>query len=159
MVRKAKFGDIPRLAELLEQGARRSKYSDRCSFDMKETKSLLVNAIQRHGLASAGGSCVFVSEHAGAVDGVIVGVLDRVYHIFDKLSAGDLAFYVTPGGSPRSAGALIDAYFEWADGIDAVIETLLGATDIVQDYEIAAALYQRKGMVQTGVIYERRLDI
>ena len=158
MVRNAKFGDIPRLTELLEQGHRRSKYRDRASVDIKETKLLLVQAIQRHGLTTAGGSCVFVSEHDGAVDGFIAGLLDRVYHIGNKLSASDFFFYVAPGGSPTSAGSLADAYIDWALGIEAVIVIQLAATDIIQNYERAAALYRRKGFIQTGVIYERRTD-
>ena len=126
---------------------------------MKVAKSLLVNSIQRHGAVGVGGTCVFVSENDGAIDGVIVGVLDRVYHVFDKLSATDLAFYVAPGGSPSSAGALFDAFFEWAEGIEGVIEVQIGATDMIQDYERTAALYRRKGFTQTGVIYERRTDL
>ena len=157
-VRPAKFGDINRLAELLEQGYQRSKYRDRGSIIIKETKALLVNAIQRHGLKSAGGSCVFVSEHDGLVDGFIAGLLDRVYHIGDKLSATDFFFYVAPDGSPTSAGGLIDAFIDWALDIETVAEIRLAATDIIQDYERTAALYRRKGFTQTGVIYERRTD-
>ncbi len=158
MIRQAKFGDIPRLTELLEQGHQRSKYRDRGSINIKEAKSLLVNAIQRHGLTSAGGSCVFVSEHQGVVDGFIAGLLDRVYQIGDKLSATDIFFYVAPDGSPASASGLADAFIEWALNIEAVIVMQLSATNIIQDYERAAALYRRKGFTQTGVIYERRTD-
>ena len=147
------------MAELLEQGHRRSKYRDRGSVNTKEAKSLLVNAIQRHGLPSVGGACVFVSEHEGVVDGFITGLLERVYHIGDKLSATDFYFYVAPEGSPTSAGSLADAFIEWALGIEAVIVMQLSATDIIQDYERAAALYRRKGFTQTGVIYERRTDL
>ena len=118
MARTAKFGDIPRIAELLEQGAQRSKYRGRASFDVTVAKALLVNAIQRHGAVGVGGTCVFVTEHDGMIDGVIVGVLDRVYHVFDKLSAADLVFYVAPDGSAKSWGRLIDAFNEWVDGID-----------------------------------------
>lgn len=157
-VRPARFGDIPILTELLEQAYRRSKYRDRTPVSIKEAKALLVQAIQRHGLAAAGGACVFVSEHDGAVDGFISGLLDRVYHIGEKLSATDFFFYVAPDGSPASAGGLIDAFVDWALGIEAVIEIRLGATDIIQDYERTAALYRRKGFIQTGVIYERRTD-
>ena len=159
MVREAKFGDIPRLAELLEQGYQRSKYRDRSSVSAKESKALLVNAIQRHGLTSAGGACVFVSEHEGAVDGFIAGLFDRVYHIGDRLSASDIFFYVAPDGSPTSAGHLADAFIEWALDNEKVITMLLSATDIIQDYERVAALFRRKGFTQTGVIYERRTDL
>jgi hypothetical protein len=159
VVRNAKFGDIPRLTELLEQGHRRSKYRDRGTICTKEAKSLLVNAIQRHGLKSAGGSCVFVSEYEGVVDGFIAGLLERIYHIGDKLSAADFYFYVAPDGSPASAGDLADAFIDWALGIETVIVMQLSATDIIQDYERTAALYRRKGFTQTGVIYERRTDL
>ena len=158
MIRAAKFGDIPRLAELLEQAHQRSKYRDRTTVNVKEIKSLMVNAIQRHGLVSVGGACVFVSAYDGQADGFIGGMLDRVYHIGDKLSASDFFFYVAPDGSPESAGGLADAYIEWAQGIKDVIVIQLAATDVIQDYERTAALYRRKGFTQTGVIYERRTD-
>ena len=156
--RPAKYSDIPRLTELLEQAHRRSKYRDRMSVSVKEIKALVIQAIQRHGLASAGGACVFVSEHEGAVDGFIAGLLERVYHIGEKLSATDFFFYVAPDGSPASAGGLLDAFIDWALGVDEMIEMRLGATDAIQDYERTAALYRRKGFTQTGVIYERRTD-
>ena len=143
----------------MEQGYQRSKYRDRGSVSTKEIKSLLVNAIQRHGLTSAGGACVFVSEHEGVVDGFIAGLLDRVYHIGDKLSATDFFLYVASDGAPASAGGLIDAFVDWALAIEAVAEIRLAATDIIQDYERTAALYRRKGFTQTGVIYERRTDL
>ena len=156
--RPARFGDIPRLAELLEQAHQRSKYRDRTTVNVKEIKALMMQSIQRHGLAQAGGSCIFVTEHQGAVDGFIAGLLERVYHVGDKLSATDFFFYVAPDGSPASAGGLIDAFVDWARGVEAVIEIRLGATDIIQDYQRTAALYRRKGFIQTGVIYERRTD-
>ena len=161
MVRKAKFGDIPRLAALLEQAYRRSKYSSRTSVNAKDMKAILVTAIQRHGLASAGGNCVFVSEHEGVVDGLIAASLDPVYYIGESLWANEVFFYVAPDGSPASAGDLIDAYVDWVQGIEAVIVQRLAATDIIDgvDYERTAALYRRKGFVQTGVIYERRNDL
>lgn len=126
---------------------------------MRVVKALLVNCMQRHGAPGVGGTCMFVSENDDVIDGMIVGVLDRVYQLFDKLSAADLFFYVAPGGSPTSAGGLIDAFIEWAEGIDDVIEIRLGATDIIQDYQRVGALYRRKGFTQTGVIYERRTDV
>ena len=143
----------------MEQAYRRSKYRDRMPISVKEIKALMMQAIQRHGLAQVGGACVFVSEHQGAVDGFIAGVLERVYHVGDKLSAADVFFYVMPDGSPGSAGGLIDAFVDWALGIEAVIEIRVGATDIIQDYQRTAALYRRKGFIQTGVIYERRIDL
>ena len=158
MIRPAKFGDIPRLAELLEQAHRRSKYANRTTVNIKEIKSLMMNAIQRHGLVSVGGSCVFVSEPNDMVDGFIAGMLDRVYHIGDKLSASDFFFYVAPDGSWDSASGLADAYIEWAQNIKDVIVIQLAATDVIQDYQRTAALYRRKGFAQTGVIYERRTD-
>lgn len=155
-VRVARFGDIPKIAALLEEGYRRSKYRDLGTMSAKEAKALLVQAIQRHGLKTVGGSSVFVSEHEGAVDGFIVGMLDRVYHVGNKLWANDVFFYVTPKGSPRSAGRLFDAFLDWADSIENAVLIQGSATDIIQDYDKVAALYRRKGMVQTGVIYERR---
>lgn len=156
--RRARFGDIPAIVELMQESHRRSKYRNRGAIVPKLAKSVLLNTIQRHGLTRVGGACVFVTENDGVLDGFIIGVLELVYSISDKLSANDLFFYVSERGLPQSAGHLLDAFIERNVGIDGLVQIQMGATDAIQDYERTAKLYRLKGFVQTGVIYEMRMD-
>jgi hypothetical protein len=153
MIRQAKCGDIPALTELMLDMYRRSQYVEYDEPDIKETKSILLQAITRHGLKAAGGTCVFVIEEDGTLTGFIIGVLERFYHIGKKLSATDLFYYAIDGADPREAIRLFDAYLEWARKIPNVIRIRNGATDAIGDYGKVEKLYQRRGLTQEGVIY------
>jgi hypothetical protein len=154
MIRPAKHGDIPAIAALFEEMYARSKYKGRDEIDMKLCKSLAMQSIQRHGLQSAGGACVFVID-ANGVCGFVIGVLDRVYHVGRKLMASDLFYYASARAQPREAIKLYDAFLAWAASIPGVIEIKSGATDAIGDYSRVENLYRRKGLVQCGVLYER----
>lgn len=155
MIRRARFGDIPGLYRLIGEGHANSRYAASEEIDEREAKALLMRCIQRHGSPNVGGSCVFVAEAGGRIDGFIVGLLDRVYHLGRRFSAEDLFFYVSPDSEPTMAGRLIDAYVAWAEANEKVIEIKLAATDIIDDWRRTAHLYERKGFHQIGAIYER----
>lgn len=157
-VRPAKFSDIPRLYALLQEGYERSKYREHGTVDEKATKALLMQTVQRHGLKTAGGTCAFVSESGGIVDGMIVGALNRVYFIGSKLMAQDVFFYTSALANPRSAGALLDAFIAWAVANENVFEIKPSATDIIGDPRRVEKLYLRKGFRQCGAIFERRIE-
>lgn len=157
-IRPAKFADIPRLTELVKEGYERCKYKDLGAVDEKAAKGLFMHAIQRHGLQTEGGACVFVAERNGKVEGYIIGVLARVYHVGDHLEASDLHFFQSENGNPADAVRLFGAYIKWASGNKKVVIARNGATDIIDpDWSRAAKLFERAGFVQSGVIYERRL--
>lgn len=158
MIRPAKFGDIPRLYALLYEGYERSKYREHMAVDAKATKALLMNAIQRHGLKREGGMCVFVSEHGGVVDGMVVGTLNRVYFIGSKLMAQDVFLYTARGANPSSASDLFDAYVDWGMANESVFEIKASASDIIGDVDRVEALYRRKGFIRCGSVFERRVE-
>lgn len=155
MIRQAKFGDIPALAALMDEMYRRSKYRDRDEIDMKSAKALVMQCIQRHGMQRAGGSSVFVIDRDGKIDGFIIGLLEPIYHIGKKLTATDLFYYAREKARPQDALRLFDQFIAWAESIPDVIEIRNGATDAIGDYRRVEALYRRKGLAQSGVIYER----
>lgn len=158
MIRQAKFGDIPEIARLMQAMYLRSKYVGRDEIDIKEAKALAVQSVQRHGLKTPGGTCVFVAQDREPLTGFIIGVLDRVYHIGRKLMATDI-FWYADDGSPRDAIMLFDAYLKWAGSVPGVIELKNGATDAIGgDYSRVAKLYERRGFKQTGVIYEKAVQ-
>lgn len=154
MIRRAKFQDIPEIFGLMAEGHARSKYRDRDQIDKAEAKGLLMNAIQRHGLKRAGGTCVFVTDQA---DGFIVGILDRVYHVGTKLVAQDVFYYCRPTSHPQDRLGLLGEYVAWAAGIPDVIEVRNSVTDIIGEVEKVEALYVRCGFTRCGVMMERKI--
>ncbi len=157
-VRKARFGDIQRLAELMREMYERSIYRDDCEFDEKAAKALLVRGIQRHGGCQDGSTFVFVAERAGVVEGFIVAALSRLYGIGTKLLAADTHFYVSKRAHARDAFKLIGAYDAWAAENREVIEIDLWATDAVGDFRRTEKLYRRMGFEPFGVVLSKRVN-
>lgn len=155
MIRPAKAADIPRLWALTEEMFLASIYVGHDEPDMKIAKGLFLQGIQRHGLMSAGGTRVMVTEKDGVVEGFLLGILDRVYHIGHKLTATDMYFYASPRASSRAAIELLDDFLAWAEGNSKVVEICLGATNAVGDYHRTGLLYRRKGLAQCGVMHGR----
>ena len=158
MIRPAKFGDIPRLAELMEIMYQRSIYRDDCGFDEKEAKALLVRCIQRHGGRQDGSTFVTVAERNDVVQGFIIAALSRLYGIGTKLAAADTHFYVDTGAHPRDAFKMLNAYVAWAKENDQVIEINLCATNAVGDFERTEKLYKRLGFAPFGVVLTKRVN-
>jgi hypothetical protein len=155
MIRNASFPDIPRIVAIMREAYERSEYCRRglCGFDEKEAKRLLVNAIQRHGRGRNSASFVQVAEEKGRVEGFIVGVLSRVYHVGDRLQASDLFWLATPLVSPRDPIQLMKNMIAWAKGVEGVIEIRCGTTAILQDPQKAGRILQRLGMTPYGSIH------
>jgi hypothetical protein len=157
-IRTANFADVPRLAELVQDGYARSIYAGRGSIDVKATKALMVSSIQRHGHKGEGGTLVLVAEHNGAVEGFMIGILNRVYAVLDKLMASDFMLYCSERADPADAGKLIRRLQDWGRKNPEVIEIVMGLHSLIEPWQRAAPLYERAGMTQTGAIYEMRTD-
>lgn len=157
-IRPAKFGDIPRMAELLAEMHALSCYADRGTFEVRELKGFLMTSIQRHGGSNPGATLVLVAEKAGAVEGFLIGLLDRAYHLMKELYATDIFFWLSARADPRDAIRLIETFMKWAEQNPRVIEVRLGITDAIGDFERIAVLYRRLGLQQTGVMYGKRFD-
>lgn len=157
MIRPARFADIPRLVDLLCMAHAASKYADRVGVSRKAAQALLQQAVQRHGGQHEGGSLVMVHERGGDLEGLFVGVLDRVYHIGDKLQANDMYLFVTPKAAKLAASRLLDAYVAWADGNPKVDreDVKLSFTNALPGAERVESLYEKKGFRRCGAIYER----
>ena len=156
--RPAKFGDIPRLAELMREMYERSIYRHDCDFDEKAAKALLMRCIQRHGGTQDGSTCLFVADRAGIAEGFIIAVLSRLYGIGTKLGAADTHFYVSGRAHARDAFKMIGAYRAWAAGNNQVIEINLCATDAVGEFQRTEKLYRRLGFEPFGVILSMRVN-
>ncbi len=156
--RPAKFGDIPRLAELMYEMYKKSIYRRDCEFDERAAKALLMRCIQRHGGQQDGSTFVFVAERAGVVEGFIIAALSRLYGIGTKLLAADTHFYVSKRAHARDAFKLIEAYKAWAAENDQVIEIDVCATDAVGEFRRTEKLYRRLGFEPFGVILSKRVN-
>lgn len=156
MIRDARFGDIPRIVGMLEALHKRSRYADVCGFEGKLARSMVFQSIQRHGGTAAGATCAFVAEKAGEVQGFLLGVLQPVYLLGDKLEAQDAFFHCTPAAEAGDASRLIEAFTAWAECNPAVVAAKLSATDVVESGTARIEkLFRRKGYAHAGVIYER----
>jgi GNAT superfamily N-acetyltransferase len=157
MIRAAQFADVPRLAQLLEEAHGASIYAERAQFDEREAKALFVRAIQRHAHKTVGGSLVLVAERDGTVEAFIVGHLERVYYVLDRMTATDLFFICSPRAHAHDARTLLDGLVQWAEGNPKVIEIRLGVTNAIGNWQRTGRFYERLGFEKAGAMYERRL--
>lgn len=157
MIRAAKFGDIPAIAGILERTHAASRYAGH-KLDKKAARAIAFQSVQRSGLLGAGGTCAFVAEAHGQVNGVLLGIVQQLYMICEPLEAMDLFFICEKDADPLDAGRLVDAFTLWANGIPDVVSIKLSATDAAGPWRRVERLFSRKGYGQCGVICERNAE-
>lgn len=156
MIRKAAFSDTQRILDLLLEMQRLSKYAPDVDVDQITARSLVATAIQRNEGKHQGGTIVLVEEKDGQIEAFIIGILDRVYHIGNRLQANDLFLFATPKASRTAATRLIDGYIEWALANPKVAKIMLSWTDALGvDSDKIERLYAKKGFHRVGGIWER----
>jgi hypothetical protein len=156
MIRAATMSDLPRLYDLLLEMQSKSKYAGVVDVDEATAKSLLLNMVRKHGGTNNGSSCFFVIEAFGKIEGFIIGMLDRVYHIGNRLMANDIYLYCTKNAPKMGWSKLIDAYVSWALSNPKVHEIKGSWQDALgSNGEIMDKAMQRKGFRRCGMIWER----
>jgi RimJ/RimL family protein N-acetyltransferase len=155
MIRPATFSEIPRLVDLLEEMCAESKYAGRVNVDRRAAGALLQQCVTRHNGKHEGGAWVMVDDRDGIAEGFMVGLLDRVYHIGDKLSAKDIYLHATKRAGQASALRLFRSYVDWAASNPKVIEINGSWTDALPGAERIALVYQKLGFRKCGEIFER----
>lgn len=156
MIRPAAMSDLPRLHALLREQHENSKFHPDVGIDEPTMRSILLHGVQRHGGTNNGSSCLFVEEHKNAVEGFVFGILNRVYHIGDRLAANDMFLVCTEKARTNAVNQLIDAYTEWAFENPKVSRIMLSWTDAIgTDGNKIEALYKRKGFSPVGGLWER----
>lgn len=153
MIRAAKFGDLPRVAEILREAHERSIYAG-LTFDDAEAKSILMQGMQRNGQTNEGGACFLVAE-GERVEGFILGVLQRLYHVHKELTAQDLFLVATKQVEPRDPARLIAGFRKWAFANPRVVQVEIGATGVISDFRVTGRWLQRQGMQAYGGIYRQ----
>ena len=112
-IRAARFTDIPRIVEIMEDAHERSRDVARTTFDEVDAKQLLLRSIQRHGHMNYMGSLVMVCEYNGIVRGFIIGIIDLVLPGLKEYKVTDLLFLVGQGAAPGDARDMVQAVIEW----------------------------------------------
>ncbi len=157
MIRAAKFADVPRIVELMIEMQSVSKYRDVSDVDEREAHHLAASCIQRNGHTTSGGAWVQVVERDGVVEGFMIGLLDRVYHIGKKLTAIDLFLYCSPRAPKTAMPTLVNGYLAWAENNPRVATIKASWTDAVPGAERMSGLYARKGLTKIGEIFEKNV--
>lgn len=157
MLRPAAPGDLARLYSLVLEMHKASEYPAR-EIDVSEpvTRKLLLDAIARNGRTNDGGTLFNVVERGGQIEGFMLGILQRVYMIGNRLEAQDFWLYCTPKAPARASARLIDAYVAWADGNPKVADIVLSWTDTAGvDGAKIGRLYNSRGFIRRGEIWKR----
>lgn len=157
MIRPAKFVDVPRIVELLVEMQQSGRYREIDEVDERAAHQLVAQAIQRHGGIHYGGAHVMVAEKNEIVEGFIIGMLDRIYHIGTRLAANDVFLYVSPRGRAVDCLHLLRSYIDWAETCPKVRITKLSWTDALPDAEQIERVYNSMGFRRCGGIYEREV--
>lgn len=156
MIRPATASDLPRLYDLLLEMQQKSKFAPDIEVDERAARSLLMTGIQRNGSQHDGGALLLVEERDEQVEGFIMGMLDRVYHIGTRLCANDIYLYCTEMAAKTAALKLAKGYIEWAMGNPKVAKIMLSWTDALGvDGESIGRMYNGLGFHKVGEIWER----
>lgn len=155
-MRPARFVDTPRIVELLVEQHGKSRYDGKVAINEDYAKKFVAQHIQRHGGTHVGGSCVFVVEgEDGQVEGVIIGLLDLVYHIGDALQAHDVFFVCSERAPARAMFDLFDAFVSWAEANPKVFEITPSRSDAVPGSERLDKFFERRGFEDGGRMFRR----
>ena len=157
MIRPATLSDLPRLFELILKMHAGSKYAEReIDVDPVVAKSILRDGVMRNGGLHDGSTLLNVIERDGLIEGFMLGLLQRVYSIGNRLEAVDFWLYCTPHCPKVGLNKLVDAYIAWADDNPKVAEIALSWTDAMKvDGTKLGRFYYRKSFRCSGEIWKR----
>jgi hypothetical protein len=136
---------------VLREAHAQSAYA-KLEIDEPEAKRLLMGAIQRHGGKGEAGTLVNVAETDGKVEGLIIGVLQRVYFIGKDYTATDLMWVGTERASARDKIGLMLSLTEWAKAHRKVVEVVCNASGAF-DAEKTARIMEKLGFAKFGGLW------
>lgn len=157
MIRLARLDDLARLYALVLEMHQATDYPAR-GIGVSETaaKALMRDAVLRNGRTNDGGTLLNVIEVSGELVGFMLGILQRVYLIGDRLEAQDAYLFCSKKAPARAPERLIDAYLAWAGSNEKVAEITLSFTNAggVKVGKLAR-IYMRKGFAPVGQIWKK----
>jgi hypothetical protein len=154
LVREAEYRDVPIMASLLEEAHMVGSYKD-YPLEGGAISQLLFATLQRTSVRGEGGTCLYVWDDDG-VQGLIIGVMERIYHVAKDFRATDLFFYIARAyNDPVAFRMLLKSFEEWAWSHKRVKRIDLGITDIIGDPKRLAVIYRRFGYNECGVMLNK----
>lgn len=157
MIRGATTSDLGKLHGLVMAMHQQSDFLARgIGVHEAAARNLIRDCMIRHGRTNEGGTLLNVVEVNGELRGFMLGSLQRVYLIGDRLEAVDVFLYCAPNAPARAAERLIDEYIAWATGNPKVADTILSFTYAggIKAGKLAR-IYERKGFAKRGEIWKR----
>ena len=141
MIREAHPTDISRITLLAQQDHENSWYRNIPPDPVKFRKLVVMLMVNKQHLA-------LVSEVAGEVVGVLLGVTDEIF-FSRKKSATDIFTHVEPGHVWESV-QLIRAFVEWAKARESVYQIVMTVSSDLVGPEKARMIYGRAGLHYYG---------
>lgn len=154
MIRPAKSSDAFAIVAIIEDRYPETRYAGKVAIDARLARQIMAQAVQRHGGTTEGSTFLMVSENGEEViEAFVLGGLQRVYMIGDKLAASDYFLMGKKGCDPRAMQRLIDAYLEWAGSNPRVYEIGLSWSDAIPGTDAMNAVFERRGFELCGTTY------
>lgn len=156
ILRRPRMIDVPALAQMLVDLHPRTRFVEMGEARLDVAKRVLAQAIQRHGGTTDGGSFVGIVETGeGVICGLMVGVLQRVYLIGDKLYASDVFLVAAPDAPLSVLPTLLNGFLNWAESAPDCVEIQLTWSDALPSGYRMAPVYRRLGFERSGEMYRR----
>ena len=163
--RVAKFADIPGLLDLMAVAHFASNLAGRCQIDEQHAEKVLRQVIGAQSMKGAEGTTfayIAVTKtgqpQIEVVQGAILGVLQRIYFITDRLEATDVFWYVRPQANALIAKTLLNAFHSWAARVDGVIDIVQSELDMIAGTKPIGPLLERKGFRRAGTVYIKEIE-
>lgn len=154
MIRPAKSSDAFDIVAIIEERYPETRYAGEVAIDARLARQVMAQAVQRHGGTTEGATFLMVSENGeGVIEAFVLGGLQRVYMIGDKLAASDYFLMSRKGSDPRAMQALVDAYVGWAIDNPRVYEIGLSWSDAIPGTSAMNAVIERRGFELCGTTY------
>ena len=157
MIRLATMTDTRRMADLMVEAGAKSRYRDICGVDHTYAKGLLREIVFNNENRSPAGTWVNVVEQDGQIQGYHIGMQQRIGLVGERFEAVDAQFYVTPDAPAKAYLQLLNSFYEWAERTPRIAVIRPGATDMLEDPERIAKVYERHGFRRSGLIFEREI--
>lgn len=156
IIRAPRTTEVFSLCDMLVRLHPLTRFADEVLVDEKYTRMLLAQTIQKNDGRHDGGTFIRVAEgDDGRILGFIAGMLDRVYHIGNRLWAQDMFLTVEADAPMRTSSLLIDAYVAWAMDNPKVYEIHLSHLDAFPGQDRLDRHYEHRGFIRCGAVFRK----
>lgn len=155
-IRQARFVDIPEMLRLANEARLVSRFSELCDIDIEAFKAVALEVIGQQA-DKPGCGVVYVADNGDGLEGMIVGMVRRLYECLTIYVASDLIWYTDDRADTSTALRLARHFHEWASQVDGSIIIRHGITDSIIKPERVAKAFEGMGFRQSGVFYDKEI--